>query len=380
MDIAYAFKRQYEDSIIKFLRNALHQNESSKIAGDSWYSQPEECLEEDEEQQDTMPIPISNVIVTQLPYTLVNVEHEIDIEEMDTKCFLKLSSSDTPAPMATAVESLNGDGSNKEAHEETVSDGDQCNSLRNNTDDESVSELLNEQEIVQEPSSMLSWNNDDDMERKFVARCTPCTSQSISIESENFDPRIDDEIRCHQKVNLPEFPPTNNVTDNPLQSTTTDCWNVASVDTNQRIDGEIPWPLNENLSEFQPTNNEAETHKPQQSSETECSNATSIDPTAECKERKFGFHMLRSSSYRIGLYQKSLPRGILHQIYTYHHGHPVKPYKCDVCFRWFKTKGHIKTHRMRHIERDKKILCRKCRLTFLTKPHFKNHKCNLKFY
>ncbi|XP_037039350.1 uncharacterized protein LOC119076599 isoform X2 [Bradysia coprophila] len=60
---------------------------------------------------------------------------------------------------------------------------------------------------------------------------------------------------------------------------------------------------------------------------------------------------------------------------VYHYGYGMKPLKCDVCCRWFKTERHIRAHLFHHYLDEKKIKCRKCRLTFLTEPHFRNHRC-----
>lgn len=75
---------------------------------------------------------------------------------------------------------------------------------------------------------------------------------------------------------------------------------------------------------------------------------------------------------------RSLPRAVLSKIYKYHYNRGSKPFQCDVCGRWFKTKGHIKTHRIRHIERSNRVKCNKCMLMFLTKPHFQKHRCSIK--
>lgn len=73
---------------------------------------------------------------------------------------------------------------------------------------------------------------------------------------------------------------------------------------------------------------------------------------------------------------RALPQAILNKIYKYHRGRGTKPFKCDVCYRWFKTKGHIKAHRIRHFEVEKRIKCSKCQLMFLTMPHLHSHRCS----
>lgn len=74
-------------------------------------------------------------------------------------------------------------------------------------------------------------------------------------------------------------------------------------------------------------------------------------------------------------FDSKLTKKIIDRIYTNHY-RKNKPFRCDVCHRWFKTKGHVKTHRMLHIEAEYEIQCGKCQLRFLTKSHFKTHKCN----
>lgn len=269
----------------------ISHQEKSKTDG-NWYSQSDAIVEG--EQQEALPILISDV--TQLGYTLVNdsnVEHEIDIEEMDAKSFLKLPSSDlaSAASALMAVESMDGDESSRQAYDnETVSD---CNQNQSN----SIRSIVNDEQALglQNMSSMSHLNDDQHMEIKYVPSCTPCSSPPLPIESTNFEhlnnQRKDDEVPPYsEKVNLSDFE-------------------------------ELPKNFNE-----------------------------SIDATLDCKERKFQCRWLRSSSKRFLSHQKSLSSEILSKIYTYYSGHRMKPYKCDVCSGWFKTKASIRSHRYRHIQ------------------------------
>lgn len=341
MDIAYAFKRQYEDSIVKFIRRtSSYQHETSTIDEDGvrLTCKSEDLIECEQQQDTTVQIRVRDL--RELSYTVSAdswVEHGIDIEDMDVK--LRLTEMDTPPP---AEESMNAMDSYNQAHEETVAghsnlNESESNSVRSDVNDKLVPEA---DETDERPSMMLFDDiNVDYVEMKYVPNCTaPCASQPIT-----------------------------------LKSTTDD------LITNQRIDDDDL--QNENFTRYELTNNlnENEEESRPKASTNECLTCCfapeAVDSTLECGQDKF--QVLRSNRIDIS---SSLNRDILSKIYTEHRNRPIKPYRCDVCFRWFKTKGHIKAHRIRHIEGEKRIKCRKCRLTFLTKPHLRNHNCLIKFY
>lgn len=101
-----------------------------------------------------------------------------------------------------------------------------------------------------------------------------------------------------------------------------------------------------------------------------------LDPTINGPQYEMAEHSSTCNDSKLNC--RSLPPAVMRKIYKHHHGRGKKPFQCDVCYRWFKTKGHIKTHRIRHIERENRFKCNKCRLMFLTKPHFNKHSCSTK--
>lgn len=339
MDIAYAFKRNYEDSIVRFIRQSSHQDETSKADENS------HCKVEQNEDEQYEPMSIRVRDVNQLSYTWVNdssIEQEIDIEDMDMKLFMNL----TPEPSID-------DTSNSPTYDEMAgqSIGNEYESTRIESSEESMVQVHDERQAVQGSSSILHscHDTDFDTEPKYSPNLTSCSTPPITVKSvRSLNPglykqrKIDDDISCLPLSTLPQSEQTNMMEDNQKlkrkQAEAVGCSNAAQ---------------NQDLPKLVLTNQAA------------------ADTDSEGKQ--VHYRVLRSNSHRI-VTQEPLTKDVLNKIYRNHHG-TMKPYRCDVCFRWFKTKGHIKTHRLRHIQRDRMIECTKCLSTFLTMPHFSNHRC-----
>lgn len=328
LDVAYEFKRKYEDSIVKYIRRSSYQDETPKIVDDSrnrhlkMYSEYEDRVAG--EQQETMQTRAPDV--PDVCYTVVNlVEQEIDIEEMDIKPFV--TSLDIPLPSAP------DERINRMAVDSNANEQENGTPLNQNVLNDEIPEVVDGRGTVEGPLPILC-SNSYHLEIKsvnFTRKCGSNSEPDASIEPPE-NSKTEDEATRLPDMDASQFKPANN---------TIKIWSQA---------------------EFKRCPAGVQNHDPFDAG------------SSSAEEEKGHTRFLRSNSHQIETF---LSRDILRKIYTSHHC-GIKPFKCDVCFRWFKTKGHIKAHRLRHIEGEKKIKCRKCLLTFLTKPHYHNHRCHLR--
>lgn len=342
LDAAYEFKRKYEDSIVKFLRRTSYHDEDEEVGNsfdtDTKMFLPDE-VQDGCEQQDVMDNIIQNTMhgVHQLNYQEINqsdVPQEIDIEEMDVKSILDLP------PPSPAI-SLDVDENTNQIKEEIAgisNRNDYAKEPNLNVSCESVQDVMDEQATVPEELSILhsgvisdQENSPRDMENECTSGVISHLTQPLAEQCLNSDLRIDqkpgEEVSFKPNTNLPDGKKIMAIEE--PKALLADIFNVRD-------------------------------------------NSRGVDKNLRIEKRDF--RTLRSDSHPIS--SPIFTYDILKKIYTVH-GQGMKRYRCDVCFRYFKTKGHVKTHRMLHIEATKQIKCKKCPLTFLTKAHYENHKCSL---